>query len=771
MAPKQIKKVKVRSFLSVKGKGGTAGAGNDPVKSMTLAFNRLGNTVEDIGKIIADGMAQKAQSAIDAAEASRLQLVKKQETEYEQKLLADPKDVKDGVEKNKPKVDKGKWSWLQKLLAPFAKFLKFAATWFVLDFLSNPKNKKIISVGFTIIGGWFKILSKVVLTSVDFIMSAFGEKNPVIGALKLVGGIAGLFLADRILKPWKLFGDANRLRKFVQGQMKRGLDPKKLAARQRLGKWRNIRRMRRLRSFGGNMARRGRGLLRGGGKVLAGGGLSVAMGVGAAFRRKDEGAAVAIGAGAGATIGGLAMSALLTPILGPFGPIVGQFIGSFLGEHIGAFLGDAIKPLFEPIKRVFGEILMPILKSYYEGPMKAFSEFWDSLIPALQKVWDFLKPFADAAIEKFQLWLQNPAIKNAIARLKRFVAAAGDMVGGIQSTAGKIANVFGLESELDTATRELGDEQRTVREKERSLEAAREKLAWLQTLAADKGGDAKEHWSHRYTLDERIAEEKRYIEKLTQARADAVTRVENEQQELNTLQAHQAESAKMLEAAPAGHGTGSKIFPLPKGQFDGEKSSWFKSAPQAGGKGDGMGVVLKPKPDTSLTQAVVAAVGGIISGWNFKDGKDKNSQLKIEAEGKPARHHRYLHMEPLVKKGDKVKAGQMIGRLVDQGENTRLNFSVWKPNWSWPENPHKELPKLFGTPMSAENTIIPPEINSADTVATTTADLNSTNPSNGDIQTEGSTVIVQPIARRSNGGSGDSGSTVVGASTETNIRG
>ena len=529
--------------------------------------------------------------------------------------------------------------------------------------------------------------------------------------------------------------------------------------------------MRRLRAFGGNMARRGGGLLRGGGKVLAGGGLSVAMGVGAAFRRKDEGASVAIGAGAGAVMGGLAMSALLTPILGPFGPIVGQFIGSFLGEHIGAFIGDAIKPLFEPIKRVFGEILMPVMKSYYEGPMKAFSEFWQSLIPALEKVWDFLKPFADAAINRIQLWLQNPAIKNAVARLKRFVGAAGDMVGGIQSTAGKVANVFGLESELDTAQRELGDEQRTVRQKERAIEAAKEKLIWLQTMAQERGMDGKEAGWHRYTLGERIQFQREHIEALENARSDAVERVESEQAQLTELQAHQAESARMLEAAAAGHGTGSKIFPLKDGQFDGEPSSWFKSAPQAEGKGDGMGVVLKPKPDTSLTQAVVAAVGGIVSGWNFKGGKDKNSQLKIEAEGEPARHHRYLHMEPLVKKGDKVKAGQMIGRLVDQGADTRLNFSVWKPNWSWPENPHKELPKLFGTPMSAENTIIPPEINNADTVATTTANVQGTNPSNGDIQTEGSTVIVQPIARRSNGGNGDSGSTVVGASAETNIRG
>ena len=770
MAP-QAKKVKIRSFLAVKDKGGTAGAGNDPIKSMTLAFNRMGNTVEDIGRIVTDTLEAKAQAARDAAEASRLQLVKKQENEYEQKLLADPKDVKDGVEKNKPKVDKGKWSWLQKLLMPFTRLLKFAATWFVLDFLSNPKNKKIISVGFTVIGGWFKILSKVVLKSVDFIMSAFGEKNPVIGALKLVGGIAGLFLADRILKPWKLFGDANRLRKFVQGQMKRGLDPKKLAARQRLGKWRNIRRMRRLRAFGGNMARRGRGLLRGGGKVLAGGGLSVAMGVGAAFRRKDEGASVAIGAGAGAVMGGLAMSALLTPILGPFGPIVGQFIGSFLGEHIGAFIGDAIKPLFEPIKRVFGEILMPVMKSYYEGPMKAFSEFWQSLIPALQKVWDFLKPFADSAINQLQLWLQHPSIKNAVARLKRFVGAAGDLVGGVQSTAGKIANVFGLESELDTAQRELGDEQRTVRQKERAIEAAKEKLQWLQTLAQERGMDGKEAGWHRYTLGERIEFQREHIEALENARADAVERVESEQAQLTELQAHQAESARMLEAAAAGHGTGSKIFPLPNGQFDGSPTSWFKSAPQAEGKGDGMGVVLKPKPDTSLTQAVVAAVGGIVSGWNFKGGKDKNSQLKIEAEGEPARHHRYLHMEPLVKKGDKVKAGQMIGRLVDQGADTRLNFSVWKPNWSWPENPHKELPKLFGTPLASENTIIPPEINNADSVATTTANVHETNPSNGEIQTEGSSVIVQPIVRRSTGSGDGGGTTVVTASAETNIRG
>ena len=64
-----------------------------------------------------------------------------------------------------------------------------------------------------------------------------------------------------------------------------------------------------------------------------------------------------------------------------------------------------------------------------------------------------------------------------------------------------------------------------------------------------------------------------------------------------------------------------------------------------------------------------------------------------------------------------------------------------------------------------------PEINNADSVATTTANVHETNPSNGEIQTEGSSVIVQPIVRRSTGGGGDSGSTVVTASAETNIRG
>ena len=85
----------------------------------------------------------------------------------------------------------------------------------------------------------------------------------------------------------------------------------------------------------------------------------------------------------------------------------------------------------------------------------------------------------------------------------------------------------------------------------------------------------------------------------------------------------------------------------------------------------------------------------------------------------------------------------------------------------------------FGRPDSnASRSSVPRSLGSAFpcnfkalTVATTTANVQGTNPSNGDIQTEGSTVIVQPIARRSNGGNGDSGSTVVGASAETNIRG
>ena len=49
--------------------------------------------------------------------------------------------------------------------------------------------------------------------------------------------------------------------------------------------------------------------------------------------------------GIGAAVGGVAMTALLTPILGPFAPLVGNLLGGFIGDKIGAFIGDAITPI------------------------------------------------------------------------------------------------------------------------------------------------------------------------------------------------------------------------------------------------------------------------------------------------------------------------------------------------------------------------------------------------------------------------------------------
>ena len=46
--------------------------------------------------------------------------------------------------------------------------------------------------------------------------------------------------------------------------------------------------------------------------------------------------------------------------------------------------------------------------------------------------------------------------------------------------------------------------------------------------------------------------------------------------------------------------------------------------------------------------------------------------------GQDGHDQRYLHMEPGVKPGQEVNAGDQIGRLYDDGDNSHLHFGVYK---------------------------------------------------------------------------------------------
>ena len=163
---------------------------------MTTAINRMGFIVEDIGKLITSITASQVMPDFKAMQAEQLERDRKAEQDIE--LGADGKDVEKGIDESK--IEKPKMGWLDRLLQPFVWLAKTALTWFVLDWLSKPENTQTIKVFFKVVEVWFKTLAKVTFAAVDLIMSAFGEKNPVIGALKLVAGIGALMLADRILR-------------------------------------------------------------------------------------------------------------------------------------------------------------------------------------------------------------------------------------------------------------------------------------------------------------------------------------------------------------------------------------------------------------------------------------------------------------------------------------------------------------------------------------------------------------------------------------------
>ena len=152
------------------------------------------------------------------ANADQLRRDKKTEDDIEKNRIS-KKDLDKGANEEKPEPPK--MGWLERLLAPFKWLAVSALQWFVLDFLSDPKNKQTIKTGLKIIKAWLGTVFKVLTTGVNLIMEAFGEKNILMGALKLVGGLGALWLADRILKPWKLIGDAARLTRFLTKGMKK----------------------------------------------------------------------------------------------------------------------------------------------------------------------------------------------------------------------------------------------------------------------------------------------------------------------------------------------------------------------------------------------------------------------------------------------------------------------------------------------------------------------------------------------------------------------
>ena len=437
--------LKVRSFLPTTVQGSPR---VDPIAGLTTSVNRLGTVVEDLGKILT-GMHQDKMDLLNQQQrTANFGRDRSRENRLEQ-------DVEKGVKKDKSlqKTSKKSKGWLDAFLEPFIWIAEKAITFFMLDWLADPKNEQFLRKTLPIIGGWLKTAWDIGTASVNMIMEAFSEDSLLMGALKLVGGIGGLWLVGRILRPWKIASDIGKLMRLVSGNRKntapKPQSPQQIRAATAAQRNRNAsiaakERFRKRygdaaynRRFGPSRLQRvkqglGSNIRRGltNTKVMSG-----AAGLTAFGTRLAQGDSVqkAAGGGIGATIGSMALTALITPILGPFAPLVGSVLGGFLGDKVGAFIGEAITPL-KPLKTLFMDVLLPIITSYFEPLLPPIQELFNELGPILQMIADFCKPLIDGAVQEIAKFLSGNIAKavNGLMWLIKFGANA--VTGIVQGT-------------------------------------------------------------------------------------------------------------------------------------------------------------------------------------------------------------------------------------------------------------------------------------------------------------------------------------------------
>ena len=541
--------LKVRSFLPTTVQGSPR---VDPISGLTTSVNRLGTVVEDLGKILT-GMHQDKMDLLNRQQrTANFGRDRSRETALE-------KDVVKGVKEDKSlnKTQKKSKGWLDSLIEPFIWIAEKAITFFILDWLSNPENEKFLRVTVPIIGGWLKTAWNIGTASVNMILEAFSEDSLLMGALKLVGGIGGLWLMGRILRPWKIASDIGKLMRLVSNNRKKTAPKPKspqqiraataaqrnrnasIAAKERFRKRFGEKayqkrfgpsRLQRVKQGLGSNIRKGLTNT----KVMSG-----AAGLTAFGTRLAQGDSIqkAAGGGIGATIGSMALTALITPILGPFAPLVGSVLGGFLGDKVGAFIGEAITPILKPLKTLFMDVLLPIITSYFEPLLPPVQELFNELGPILQMIADFCKPLIDGAVKEVAQFLSGNIAKavNGLMWLIKFGAnAVSGIVEGTGAVLRKIDFLGVFKDEIVKAEERL---QSAVNDVDR---ADRNVKKW-EGIVAEKGPNHKGHLFDQTTA----------AQDLQNARDEydaAVVLVETRKKELAKVKADDEAAAEQLMA-------------------------------------------------------------------------------------------------------------------------------------------------------------------------------------------------------------------------------
>ena len=671
--------LKIRSFIPAKTSGDVS---VDPVAGLTTSINRLGATVEDLGKIITGMYKSQADAALAATRANQLSLDKGREKRIED---GTKKQVVKGAKlSTKLKGDGG--GFLDRLLSPFKDFIEKALTFWFLDWLSDPNNKNFLQKTLPAIKKWLETGFKVAWKGINLILDSFGDDSPLMGAIKLIGGIGALWLASRILQPWKLIGDAMALGKLLgggkKGSSKSGqstVGAGRSSRAQRSANASKAARARYARRYGGAAAKRrfagrvpGRAgfkgvtaLGRAGRFLKSGPGAGLLSGIVSVGSRLAAGDSVqkAVGGGVGATIGSVALTALLTPVLGPFAPLVGGTLGGFLGDQVGAFMGDAITPILEPLSNLFKDIILPLFISSIKPVAEPFQELFAEVANIFNKISEFLKPIVGPAFKKVIDFLNSNVIGPSLQKLADLVSGAGEFVQNAVKGAG---NFFTKIDFLNLYSGKADKARVASEEADARVQKAEKELAHYMERMQKEGGDKRDHLFDN-TLAEDVENAKR---ELNEAKYAAKVR----KSEFTKLQA-EAERQAQEEADRRNLGD------IQTPRFQGDPSSGNHIVTSAMGNrslalspGMHMGVDIA----TAVGENLVAFTNGRVEATGY-DGGYGNWVSWIANDGYG---NFYGHMDKpaFVRPGQRVQKGEVLGLTGNTGRSSgpHLHWEVAK---------------------------------------------------------------------------------------------
>ena len=249
----------LRKYISVKAPSTGQDDLGKAIKTEVFSKNRLGGAVSYLGIAVQDFKEiAKVHTEFELDALQREKEIDEKEHKHKVSIIEAQEDIlgrKKGRAKDKAsealqekqkapaqkkkdgeklaKKEKGKFGFLKNLLSPLnslgAMLMKVLApllTMKLLEWVSKEENREALKKVFGFVSAIWKFSRALAGLGIDLVMKGitniFGESEKtgvarifeqMFGVLQLVGGLAALWAASRVLMPWKLIGDV----KFMRG--------------------------------------------------------------------------------------------------------------------------------------------------------------------------------------------------------------------------------------------------------------------------------------------------------------------------------------------------------------------------------------------------------------------------------------------------------------------------------------------------------------------------------------------------------------------------